>query len=189
MIIRGGGESRLLEQAVRPSELRGAVIRLPMGRLALRIVWDDGSPFEGQVAVAGETETVVNGRAELEDIPFGAYNVTVMGSGGVEVLRTRITHSGAEETIRISSSSIVVRVYDALGRPVEGASITIQSQRIPGATLATAAMGPDGSARLAKIPATLAPFRVTATYGGRSEERLSGPREARHRYGVYENSR
>jgi hypothetical protein len=178
MIIRGGGEARLLEQAVRPSELRGAVIRLPMGRLALRIVWDDGSPFEGQVAVAGETETVVSGRAELEDIPFGAYNVTVMGSGGVEVLRTRITHSGAEETIRISSASIVVRVYDALGRPVEGASITIQSQRIPGATLATAATGPDGSARLAKIPATLAPFRVTATYGGRSEERLSGPGEA-----------
>jgi hypothetical protein len=114
----------------------------------------------------------------FEGMPFGAYNVTVRGIGDIEVLRTGVTHGGAEETIRISSSSIVVRVLDMLGRPIEGAGVRIQSQRIPGATLATATTGPDGAARLTKIPTALAPFIVTATYGGRTEEMLTGPGEA-----------
>jgi hypothetical protein len=177
-IRRDGREVRLLEQAVRPSELKGAVIRLPIGRLALRIVWDDGTPFEGQATVAGETRRIVNGRVVFELLPFGAYNVTVRGVGDIEVLRTEVTHGGAEETIRISSSSIVVRVSDMLGRPIEGAGVRIQSQKIPGATLATATTGPDGEARFTKIPTALAPFIVTATYGGRTEEKLTGPGEA-----------
>jgi hypothetical protein len=177
-IRRDGREVRLLEQAVRPSELRGAVIRLPIGRLALRIVWDDGTPFEGQASLAGETRRIVNGRVEFELLPFGAYNVTVRGFGDIEVLRTGVTHGGAEETIRIASSSMVVRVSDMLGRPIEGAGVRIQSQKIPGATLATATTGPDGEARLTKIPTALAPFIVTATYGGRTEEKLTGPGEA-----------
>jgi hypothetical protein len=176
-IRRDGREVRLLEQAVRPSELRGAVIRLPIGRLALRIVWDDGTPFEGQATVAGETKRIVNGRVEFELLPFGAYNITVRGVGDIEVLRTGVTHGGAEETIRISSSSIVVRVSDMLGRPIEGAGVRIQSQKIPG-VLATATTGPDGEARFTKIPTALAPFIVTATYGGRTEEKLTGPGEA-----------
>jgi hypothetical protein len=88
-----------------------------------------------------------------------------------------VTHGGAEETIRISSSSIVVRVSDMLGRPIEGAGVRIQSQKIPG-VLATATTGPDGEARFTKIPTALAPFIVTATYGGRTEEKLTGPGEA-----------
>jgi hypothetical protein len=121
---------------------------------------------------------IVNGRVEFELLPFGAYNVTVRGVGDIEVLRTEVAHGGAEETIRISSSSMVVRVSDMLGRPIEGAGVRIQSQRIPGATLATATTGPDGAARLTRIPAALAPFIVTATYGGRTEEKLTGPGEA-----------
>jgi hypothetical protein len=176
-IRRDGREVRLLEEAVRPSELRGAVIRLPIGRLALRIVWDDGTPFEGQATVAGETRRIVNGRVEFELLPFGAYNITVRGVGDIEVLRTEVAHGGAEETIRISSSSMVVRVSDMLGRPIEGAGVRIQSQRVPGA-LATATTGPDGAARLTRIPAALAPFIVTVTYGGWTEEKLTGPGEA-----------
>ena len=110
-------------------------------------------------------------------MPFGAYNITVRGFGDIEVLRTGVTHGGAEETIRISSASIVVRVSDMLGRPIEGAGVSIQSQKIPG-LLATATTGPDGAARLTRIPATLAPFIVTATYGGWTEEKLTGPGEA-----------
>jgi hypothetical protein len=113
----------------------------------------------------------------FELLPFGAYNVTVRGVGDIEVLRTGVTHGGAEETIRISSSSIVVRVSDMLGRPIEGAGVRIQSQKIPG-VLATATTGPDGEARFTKIPTALAPFIVTATYGGRTEEKLTGPGEA-----------
>jgi hypothetical protein len=176
-IRRDGREVRLLEEAVRPSELRGAVIRLPIGRLALRIVWDDGTPFEGQASLAGETRRIVNGRVVFELLPFGAYNVTVRGFGDIEVLRTGVAHGGAEETIRISSSSMVVRVSDMLGRPIEGAGVRIQSQRVPG-VLATATTGPDGAARLTRIPAALAPFIVTVTYGGRTEEKLTGPGEA-----------
>jgi hypothetical protein len=65
-----------------------------------------------------------------------------------------------------------------LGRPIEGAGVRIQSQKVPGATLATATTGPDGAARLTKVPTALAPFIVTATYGGRTEEKLTGPGEA-----------
>jgi len=176
-IRRDGREVRLLEEAVRPSELRGAVIRLPIGRLALRIMWDDGTPFEGQATVAGETRRIVNGRVEFELLPFGAYNITVRGLGDIEVLRTEVAHGGAEETVRISSASIVVRVSDMLGRPIEGARVSIQSQKIPG-VLATATTGPDGAARFTKIPTALAPFIATATYGGRTEEKLTGPGEA-----------
>jgi hypothetical protein len=64
-----------------------------------------------------------------------------------------------------------------LGRPIEGAGVRIQSQRVPG-VLATTTTGPDGAARLTKIPAALAPFIVTVTYGGRTEEKLTGPGEA-----------
>jgi len=65
-----------------------------------------------------------------------------------------------------------------LGRPIEGAGVRIQSQKIPGATLATATTGPDGAARFTKIPTILAPFIATVTYGGRTEEKLTGPGEA-----------
>jgi hypothetical protein len=44
--------------------------------------------------------------------------------------------------------------------------------------LATATTGPDGEARFTKIPTALAPFIVTATYRGRTEEKLTGPGEA-----------
>jgi hypothetical protein len=176
-IRKDGKEVKLLEQFVRPSELRDAVIKLPLGRLVVRIVWDDGSPFEGQVLLAGETKSIVNGMVKFEDVPFGTYDISVKDVKDIEILKTQVTYKGGEETIRISSANIVVRVSDILGRPIEGTVVRVQSQKIPGVELATASIGPDGSAKFTRIPATLAPFIVTATYGDRSVEKITEPGE------------
>jgi hypothetical protein len=177
-IRKDGKEVRLLEQFVRPSELRDADIRLPLGRLVLRIVWDDGSPFEGQTSLAGVTERIVNGMVKFEDMPFGTYDVSVKDVRDIEIIKTQVTYKGGEETIRISSANVVVKVSDILGRPIEGTGVRVQSQKIPGVELATATIGPDGTARFTRIPTTLAPFIVSAAYGDRTVEKTTGPGEA-----------
>jgi hypothetical protein len=177
-IKKDGKDVKLLEQSVKPSELRDTDIRLPLGRLVLRIVWDDGSPFEGRALLAGETKSIVNGMAKFEDIPFGTYDVSVKDVRNIEILNTQVTYKGGEEAIRISSANVVVKVSDILGRPIEGTVVRIQSQKIPGVELATATIGPDGTARFTRIPATLAPFIVSAAYGDRTVEKTTGPGEA-----------
>jgi hypothetical protein len=177
IIRKDGKEVKLLEQFVRPSELRDAVIRLPLGRLVLRIVWDDGSPFEGRALLAGETKSIVNGMVKFEDMPFGTYDVALKDDRNIEILKTQVTYKGGEETIRISSANIVVKVSDILGRPIEGTVVRVQSQKIPGVELATATIGPDGTAKFTRLPATLAPFIASATYGDRTMEKTTEPGE------------
>jgi hypothetical protein len=169
-LVQDGRESLILDENVLAFQLRDAVFTLPLGKLALRVLWDDGTPFEGYVSALGDGRRLVGGVVELGTLPFGTYNVSVIGGGGVEVLRLEIRHDGGEKTIRVGSATIVVRVTDVLGRPLEGARITLQSPKAPGVTLATATTHSDGTVKITRIPAALAPLKVVATYGGLSDE-------------------
>jgi hypothetical protein len=169
-LVQDGRESLILDENVLAFQLRDAVFTLPLGKLALRVLWDDGTPFEGYVSALGDGRRLVGGVVELGTLPFGTYNVSVIGGGGVEVLRLEIRHDGGEKTIRVGSATIVVRVTDVLGRPLEGARITLQSPKAPGVTLATATTPSDGTVKITRIPAALAPLKVVATYGGLSDE-------------------
>ncbi len=175
-ITRDGREVRLLERAVRPSELRGAAIRLPIADLRIRIAWDDGTPFEGQAVVLGESRRVVGGELALPSLPFGQYNVSLL-SWGVEVLRREVTHEAGEATITLPSLKISVRVVDALGRPVEGAGVSLQSPRAPGGTVAASTTGREGTVGWSRLPAALEPYWIVVSYAGHMLEQQAQPGE------------
>ena len=174
--IREGREVRLLEEEVHPSRLRDAAVRLPIGDLRLRVAWGDGTPFEGEARILGESRRVDAGRLTIPLLPFGQYNLTLL-SGGLEVLRREITHGAGEATITVPSLAISVRVVDALGRPVEGASVSLQSPRVPGGTLLAARTGRDGSAAWPRVPEAFAPYWVSVTYAGQRLEQQALPGE------------
>ncbi len=172
---QGREEVLALNKTARASDLRSINFTLPLGRLVLRVIWDDGQPFEGFAEILGSRARLRDGFVEVPVLPYGRYNVSVISGGDVPVLKVELMHDGGEETIKISSTAIVVKVVDVLRRPLERAEVKLYSPRSPWSPLAIAATGPDGAVKLTRLPATLSPFRVVATYGGeRLESWVSG---------------
>jgi hypothetical protein len=172
---REGVEVLALNKTASASDLRGVDFTLPLGRLVLRVTWDDGQPFEGFAEILGSRLRLRDGFVEAPVLPYGRYNVSVISGGDVLLLKAELMHEGREETIKIPSTTIVVKVVDVLRRPLQGAEVKLYSPRSPWSPLVIAATGPDGAVRLTRLPATLSPFRVVTTYGGeRLESWVSG---------------
>jgi hypothetical protein len=164
-----------LNKTASASDLRGVDFTLPLGRLVLGVTWDDGQPFEGFAEILGSRLRLRDGFVEAPVLPYGRYNVSVISGGDVLLLKAELMHEGREETIKIPSTTIVVKVVDVLRRPLQGAEVKLYSPRSPWSPLVIAATGPDGAVRLTRLPATLSPFRVVTTYGGeRLESWVSG---------------
>ncbi|MCS7145944.1 MAG: hypothetical protein RMJ28_02660 [Nitrososphaerota archaeon] len=161
-----GKQFLALERPLTPSEFRGARMNLPISAAKFRVVWSGGEPFNGTLAVDGEKYPITGGVAVTERLIHRPLNVSVETTGGVELFKQEVKHTGIEVQLKIPQTVITVMVHDVLMRPVEGASIVLHSLRTTGYIAAIGRTGGDGVAVFPDLPAALAPYRVEARFGG-----------------------
>lgn len=164
-----GREVKVLDEEILPSKSRNASLTLPVSTTRFRIVWSDGEPFSGILVLDGERYPVTDGIPRVGRLVHRTFNISLETTGGVELLRKEVRHTGKEIEVVIPQTQIIVIVQDVFLRPVEGVRVQIYSLRRPGLLAASGTTGSDGKASFARLPEALAPFRVEATYG---EERF-----------------
>lgn len=160
-----GRTIQALEAEILPSKSRDASLTLPISTVKLRVVWSDGEPFDGTLVLDGERYPVTGGTPIIGKLVHRTLNISLETTGGFELLRQEVQHTGKEMQITIPQTMITVFVNDVFLRPVEGVKVQIYSLRRPGLLVASGHTGSDGGALFAKLPEALAPYRVMVGYG------------------------
>jgi len=145
-------------------------LKLPIGRLMLKVVWEDGSPIsEAAVSLkrlldnrSYESMTDQEGRVWFEDMLFTDYHLRVNYPGaGFAIISRNITFSGDVITVEAKRSQIAVKVVDFLGNPVEGARVKVS---MSGAVFREESTGANGILTFTKLPPAPT-YRVDVRYG------------------------
>ena len=145
-------------------------LKLPVGRLTLKFVWEDGSPIaEAPVLLkrlldnrSYESVADQEGKAWFEDMLFGDYYLRVNYPGAkFAIISRNVTFSGDVITVEVKRSQISVKVVDFLGNPVEGARVKVS---MSGAVFREESTGASGILTFTKLP-PMPTYRVDARYG------------------------
>ena len=145
-------------------------LKLPIGRLMLKVVWEDGSPIaEAAVSLkrlldnrSYESMTDQEGRVWFEDMLFTDYHLRVNYPGAkFAIISRNITFSGDVITVEAKRSQIAVKVVDFLGNPIEGARVKVS---MSGAVFREESTGANGILTFTKLP-PIPTYRVDVRYG------------------------
>ena len=175
--VRGkvlGKEVVLLNISFLPSQLRNVMLTVPLVTPLFRVVWSDGSPFEGQLELPelGLKAPVVEGEAKLDvKVLVGNYRVLIYDRSGARAHDERIGISPGGSELRIRTVPLIVKVIDVLGQPIFGASVQVRGAQ--GTILAEGTTDTSGELRVLRLPAVQTPFLVSAVWGGKRIEDVS----------------
>lgn len=159
----------LLSRSIRASEAwPTANFSLPVGDLALIVLWEDGLRLDGVLVleVAGSRHSMplrAGAPPRVPTLPFGEYGYSVVDARGLEVARGRISHSGSPVSIRVPQTSLTVKVSDQLGTPLPGARVSVLKSGLRYGTSTTDA---SGVVRFSGLPALLEPYEVVVEVDG-----------------------
>lgn len=135
---------------------------LPVGELRLSVLWDDGSGFEGSIALnfAGSIQRLpvrAGSLTSTPSLPFGNYGYIVVDDHGLTVLNGQLSHRGVSQELRIPVTSLSIRVTDQFGSPLQGARVSISKEgKSYGASVTNAL----GVVDFPRLPRTLLPYEV-----------------------------
>ena len=145
-------------------------LKLPIAELRISVKWEDGrgvGPAKVRlVDPRGERLEAVTdreGAASLGLRGFGTYKLLVYyPNSELIIVNKDISWWGGEVSIELERALVTVKVVDALGRPVEGAQVTISYMGVP---LGYGETGRDGMvvSEVLKLPI----YEVRAFYKGR----------------------
>ena len=166
------------EQLVNMSSLR-----LPIGSVEVKASLEDGRPLSWvkvQISKGGELvwEGTLDqdGRAEIDEIPYGRYMVTVLyPSAGVSLLREEVDIMGGSLDLKVRCAPLEIKVIDAIGNPVRRAHVEVSYASV---ILASGFTDDSGSFKVGCVP-ELQAYKVDVRYGRYKVGDLVKPHETR----------
>ncbi len=155
------------------------VLRLPISNMVIKVMWSDGSAAMGSevllrdlglgLTLRGRVDD--QGMARFRDVVFGDYSLTITYPRiNITAIRENITFTGQVVEKVLRKSSLLIRVLDLLGTPLQGVEVSVE---FGGKVLATKATDSDGNAYF--ILPHLPTYRVIMRYGGEETTLYASP--------------